>query len=346
MDSKPELAPCLERVPVRARRYEQSDEAQWDSFVTAAPTGTFLHSRQFLSYHGARFKDCSLVFQGPGDRICAVLPAAADPDDATVAISHPGATYGGLLLSDYQYGLDASEILELAGQSLAASGFRRLIYKCVPPHVHRGTRQADIYALWRMGGRLIRRDLWNVIDLTRPREVEAARRRRLRRARDHGVKVAKDGSARAYADFYRVLVECLAQRHGVRPVHSLQEMQLLQSRFDAQISLWLARDEAGDCVAGEWIFDLGDTCHGQYGVTTPAGREMSAQDLLLETILGDSASRGVRNFSFGTSTEAEGKFLNEGLYRYKASFGAGAVVHDFYELGLAAEKRDGPHKDE
>jgi hypothetical protein len=334
MDAGHATASSSGSVAVRAVPYTDADAERWDAFVAAAPTGTFLHTRRFLSYHGERFRDCSLLFVDAADRVCGVLPAAADPDDAAAAVSHPGATYGGLLLSDRRYGLDAFELLELARRSLAGAGFRRLVYKSVPPHVHRGIRQADLYALWRMGARLVRRDLWNVIDLTRPREVEAARRRRLRRVRDQVVNIARDDSASAYPEFHAVLTECLAQRHGVRPVHTVAEMQLLHARFPRQISLWLARDEAGRCVAGEWIFDLGETCHGQYGVATEAGRAMSAQDLLLEAIISDGAARGSRSFSFGTSTESAGQVLNEGLYGYKASFGAGSVVHDFYELDL------------
>ena len=120
-------------------------------------------------------------------------------------------------------------------------------------------------------------------------------------------------------------------------MHTVDEMRLLQARFPGQISLWLARDGEGHCVAGEWIFDLGETCHGQYGVATEAGRLLSAQDLLLEAIINDAAARGIRSFSFGTSTEAAGQVLNEGLYSYKASFGAGSVAHDFYELDVVPD---------
>jgi hypothetical protein len=43
---------------------------------------------------------------------------------------------------------------------------------------------------------------------------------------------------------------------------------------------------------------------------------------------------GARYFDFGVSNEQGGQILNEGLYRFKMSFGAGGVVHEFYEVAL------------
>jgi hypothetical protein len=42
----------------------------------------------------------------------------------------------------------------------------------------------------------------------------------------------------------------------------------------------------------------------------------------------------VRFFSFGISTEDNGTKLNSGLIEFKESFGARAVVHDFYDWDL------------
>jgi hypothetical protein len=314
--------------------YRAADESAWDAFVARTATGNFLHTRRFLSYHGLRYTDRSLVFRDARGALSGVLPAAVSPDDAEVVISHPGATYGGLLLSDREHGLDTFEMLASASAFWAAAGLKRLLYKSVPPHLHRGWQQLDLYALWRLGAHLVRRDLWNVIDLTLPRMPDEARRRRLRRARAAGVRVVKGGSEAAYRAFHGVLTECLQRRHGTKPVHSLAELILLQSLFPEHIALWLALDEAGACIAGEWIFDFGQAWHGQYGVATEAGRQQSAQDVLLESILQEAAGRGVRHFSFGTSTQDGGLVFNEGLFRYKASFGPGCVAHDFYELEL------------
>ena len=39
-------------------------------------------------------------------------------------------------------------------------------------------------------------------------------------------------------------------------------------------------------------------------------------------------------FSFGISTENMGRKLNEGLIRYKESFGGVSCIFDFYEINI------------
>jgi hypothetical protein len=322
---------------VRAVPYTDADAARWDAFVARSPTGNLLHTRAFLGYHGARFADRSLLLVDNGDQVRAVLPAAVDPRDPRGVVSHPGATYGGLLCGPDKSGLDAIALLPLALAALATQGFERLLYKTVPPHLHAGMHQVDLYALWRAGARLVRRDLWSAIDLARPRVIERNRARHLRRARELGLLIVQDDSAEAYGRFHAMLRACLAERHAAAPVHSLEEMRRLQAGFPGQVMLWLALGADGECLAGEWILDLGTAWHGQYGAATAPGRECSAQDLLLETIIQRCEGQRVRSFSFGASTEDEGRVLNAGLFKYKAAFGGGAVVHDFMEVDLGPQ---------
>ena len=80
---------------IKVSVYEPSQKNLWDRFVEDSANALFLHHRDYIEYHGDRFLDCSLVCQLDG-KLVALLPAVAD--DETV-ISHPGLTFGGLLLS-------------------------------------------------------------------------------------------------------------------------------------------------------------------------------------------------------------------------------------------------------
>ena len=64
----------------------------WDAFVADCPMATFLHSRKFLSHHGDKFQDRSLLFFDERDKLCGVLPAA---EYEKKIVSHIGATFGG-----------------------------------------------------------------------------------------------------------------------------------------------------------------------------------------------------------------------------------------------------------
>jgi hypothetical protein len=313
------------------RRFQTSDAAGWDAFVATSATGNLLHTRRFLDYHRDRFEDRSLIFTAEGGRIAAVLPAALDPADSGRVVSHPGATYGGLLVPA-ERAAEVPALLEAALVHYRAEGIGRLLYRCVPALLHASASGVDGWALWRAGARLARRDLWSFLELPHGFAPTEERRRHLRRARDAGLRIARDDSDAAYEAFHAVLRDCLADRHEAAPVHSLAEMRELRDRFPDRIALWLATDAAGSCLAGEWIFDLGQAWHGQYGAASANGRRASAQDLLLEDIIQAASQAGRRAFSFGTSTEQAGRHLNTGLFRYKASFGAGNAVHDFLEI--------------
>jgi hypothetical protein len=68
--------------------------------------------------------------------------------------------------------------------------------------------------------------------------------------------------------------------------------------------------------------------------TTDDGREIGALDLLIDHYINQAEHAGKKCFSFGISTEEQGRVLNSGLVQQKESFGARSVVHDFYKLEL------------
>jgi hypothetical protein len=83
-------------IPV-IRSYGPEDASSWNELVERASNGTFLHTRTFISYHGDRFRDRSLILENRRKRIVGVFPAAEAPADPEMVISHPGLTYGGIV---------------------------------------------------------------------------------------------------------------------------------------------------------------------------------------------------------------------------------------------------------
>lgn len=324
---------------MNVRPYDAADAGMWDELVTDSPMGTFLHTRRFLGYHGDRFDDASLVMTDGHGHPVGLFPAALDPENARSVISHPGSTFGGLIHSEGISAAETAEMLQSVAEHYRALGIAELVYRTVPGHLTAKPCFADQYALWREGGRLYRRDLWNVIDLSTPRKVRMARlrQRRMRRAVAAGLTVELEPSDDAYREFHAILTGNLGDRHHVSPVHTAAEMMMLRDLFPDQISLWIVRDAQARAVSGGWFFLHGTRAwHAQYISTTPAGRELSANDRLIETVIDAALLAGVRYFSFGASTEHQGQILNAGLFDYKASFGFGSVVQDFFRLDLEA----------
>ena len=81
--------------------YDPSWDERWDRFVMeGSANGTFLQTRRFLGYHpSGRFEDASLMALD-GQELVAVCPAAAQTVDGVRMLrSHPGSTFGGLVIA-------------------------------------------------------------------------------------------------------------------------------------------------------------------------------------------------------------------------------------------------------
>lgn len=307
------------------------DDEMWDAFASEAPTFTILHSRRFLSYHGNRFRDCSLLIRDEKGRLLAVFPAAVAPADGSTIVSHPGATFGGLLCSDRCRGEDIiSAFQEMAGFYLQ-NGFSRLLYKAVPHIYHVRPFEDDLYAMFRLHARRIRCDLSASIDLENRGKVANRRRRGCKKAEKHAVRVLE--GARHAAALWQVLEDNLQRKHGASPVHTLDEILLLHDLFPEAIRFVVAQVEQ-QVIAGVVLFDSHMVSHAQYIAANEEGYRVSALDKVFEYCIACAKERGKRYFDFGISNEREGMVLNTGLYQFKTEFGAGGVVHEFYELNL------------
>ena len=313
------------------RAYHSPDTEAWEDLVGRSCNGTFMHTRRFLSYHGNKFRDRSLLLQDRHGSVVGVFPAAESPADHQMVISHPGLSYGGVVHDGSVRGASMIGALDGISRHYRRLGYRKLRYKAVPAIYHSTPAEDDCYALFRLGARRYRSDLSATIDLSNRGPVTQRRERSRRRALAEGV-FTEDNWGEVAA-FWRVLELNLARRHGAAPVHSLDEMQTLHDRFPEEILLIAARI-SGELVGGAVLFAAGPVLHMQYTATTERGRSASATDLVMEQAIEVGAKRGCRFFDFGVCTLDEGRALDQDLYRFKVSFGAGGVIYDHYELDL------------
>ena len=314
-----------------ATAYEESMSGAWDELVSRAPMGTMLHTRAFLSYHGDRFEDASVALLEDGDRLVGVLPAARGGD--RLVVSHPGATFAGLVHDGRLGGAALLEAIGNIAEHYATRAFERLRYAPVPSIYHRQPSGDDLYALFRFGAERVRCDLSCAVDLEAGAHLSSRRRRGLAKARREGVEIRE--GPELVEELWPVVEANLAERHGARPVHDAGELRLLVDRFPEQITVVVAR-LAGEPVAGVVLFESDRVSHAQYIASVGVGHAVGALDLVFDHCLARAAARGARFFDFGTSNREQGRVLNEGLYEFKAQFGGGGVSYEQYELDLTA----------
>ena len=132
------------------------------------------------------------------------------------------------------------------------------------------------------------------------------------------------------ATFWDILDKNLTNKYATHPVHSLEELTLLHSRFPNSIRLFMAFNDKGIAIGGTIIYEMPQVVHTQYISASPEGKRLGAIDLLFDYILNDVYANRKGFFDFGKSTEEEGKVLNTTLIFQKEGFGGRGVCYDCY----------------
>ncbi|MDE5876715.1 MAG: GNAT family N-acetyltransferase [Muribaculaceae bacterium] len=308
-------------------RYTSDMRDVWDRLVRTSANGTFLLTRDYMEYHSDRFSDYSLIVLKDGDPFV-LLPANLTSDG--VLHSHQGLTYGGWVVPCRHFdGNDMLEIFSLAADYCRHTGICAIDYKPIPWIYTRQPAQDDLYALFRHNARLTECNLSCTIDLSANPGFNKLQTRHLRKAISSG---AVTGPTEDTDSFWAMLMCCLEERHEAVPVHTVQEMKLLQKRFPENIRLFVSTLH-GEMHAGVCIYDTGLTAHCQYIATTETGRRLGLLTLLMDYLIHDIYSHR-RYFDFGTSNEHAGLTLNNGLLRQKSSLGGSGVAYQRWLINL------------
>ncbi len=279
-----------------------------------------------MDYHSDRFADFSAVIEDEAGRAVALFPANRVGPRLT---SHGGLSYGGMISDNSMTTSRALDIFPAWFEFCRQAGVRDIIYKAVPPIYHRIPADEDRYALFVNRACLYRREVLSVVDLANPAPTQQRRRRGAERARKLGMRFSESED---FELFWPILEANLQERHGVHPVHSVSEIRTLRDRFPDNIRLFVSSN-VGQICAGTVLFCSGLTVHAQYIASTSEARASGALDLLFAELLQAIAGEA-RYFDFGNSNEHQGRYLNRGLADFKEGFGARAICHDFYQIGL------------
>ena len=312
------------------RRYVPEYADEWNQFVAESKNGVFLFDRRYMDYHSDRFCDHSLMFYSDG-RLLAVLPAHQSGD---TLCSHNGLTYGGLVMSPRLTVVQTMHLFHEMNEYLRSQGIRHVSYKAIPWIYHRLSAEEDLYALYHeCHARIVARDFATNIYLSAGLRWERVRRRGIVRARNAGVVVERSNH---YEAFWQVLADNLMNKYGVKPVHSLQEIELLHGRFPQNIQLYQAVRE-GKVLGGVVLYISSQVVHAQYSSASPEGKKLGVIDLLYDQIFKDY--RDYPYFDFGRSTEhPDGSGLNENLVFQKEGYGGRGLCYDIYEWDVKSDK--------
>ena len=306
------------------KQYTQEQAQAWNEFIEDSRQGTFLFNRSYMDYHADRFQDASLMIYRK-KQLYALLPANRLGD---TLYSHQGLTYGGLITKKQSTTAEICEVFIRINKHLYNSEIQRVIYKPTPWIYHCYPAEEDLYALINVcHAQLVARDISSTIPFALHMNFTESRRSGIRKAKCAGVTVRE---SQDLATFWDILDKNLTNKYATHPVHSLEELTLLHSRFPNSIRLFMAYNDKGIAIGGTIIYEMPRVVHSQYISASPEGKRLGAIDLLFDYILNNVYANHKGFFDFGKSTEEEGKILNTTLIFQKEGFGGRGVCYDCY----------------
>ena len=308
------------------KRFAPTDKERWNSYVREAKNATFLLDRAYMDYHQDRFADASLLFYKEG-RLYALLPAHIAND---TLYTHLGLTYGGLVMDYRVTASDTLCLFEELNTYLRTQHIKRVVYRPTPSIYHLIPAEEDLYALFKVcNAQLVGRSISSVIDLTRPLKWSENRRRGVKQCMKNGIEIKLSND---FAAFWQVLDDNLMNKYGAKPVHSLQEIELLHQRFPHHILLYVAYKD-NMVLGGTVLYLTPNVVHTQYISASPEGKQLRVIDGLFHFLLHQSWDEQ-QYFDFGTSTLQDGHLLNASLIHQKEGFGGRAICYDTYQWDI------------
>ena len=280
-----------------------------------------------MDYHQDRFDDNSLlIFKDK--KLIAVFPANKKED---VLFSHQGLSYGGLIFEKKTTFKDAFEAFKSLLNFTHSEGFKTINLKLIPKIYHAYPSDELDYFLFLVNAKLYRRDVSSVIENVNPLKIQSNRIEGKKKAEKQGLIIKEKTCFEGF--WNKILIPNLQERHQAKPVHSLEEIDLLHSKFPKNIRQFnVYKDD--QVVAGTTIFETDQVAHVQYISANSDKQQLGSLDFLFEHLI-NSVFRDKKYFDFGISNENQGKNVNQGLLFWKEGFGARSIVNDFYEIDVS-----------
>jgi hypothetical protein len=308
------------------KRYCKNNKSEWNQFVENSKNGTFLFNRNYMDYHSDKFEDYSLMVYRK-NKLYSVLPANKNDD---ILYSHQGLTYGGFVMSKNVTTKEFLDVSILVFNYLKNEGFQTIIYKSTPYIYHKNPSQEDLYALFKHASiQLIGCNISSTIYQSDKIKFIESRKAGIRKAEKNNIIIKESGD---FCSFWEILTNNLNKKYQTSPVHSLEEIVLLHSRFPQNIKLYMAYKNDIP-IGGSVLYLMKNVVHTQYISATLDGKECGALDLLFDVLINNKFIH-IPVFDFGQSTENMGTILNESLIFQKEGFGGRGVVYNIYEIKL------------
>jgi hypothetical protein len=314
----------------------------WDDFVrNKSRNGNIFHEQKFLSYHGDRFEDSSILITEEED-ILAVIPAAVKREDSRIGIiSHPGSSYGGVIFLDNIRLKLLKDILNVAIEyyyKIYKADYFKLI---IQENFHTNKSfDALIFLLWHRGFEIKSKEASCVKDLTdlSPDNYTKTIRQYIKSNKDKRVGITHSivKTTEQLKSCYELIKNNLKNRYDKQPVHNFDELIDLRNRYGEKIEIFCSSFD-NQIIASVVVFILDKyTIHDFYTSLNYEYGQQKPLFGLFDYIFHFYKEKGYRFFNFGISSRA--RWIKWGILEFKEQFGTMILTRDVWRLENLSEK--------
>ncbi|WP_167342222.1 GNAT family N-acetyltransferase [Nonlabens sp. SY33080] len=304
-------------------RYSSDDATSWNKFIDSSLNGTFILKRSFMEYHEDRFKDYSLMVYR-SQTLIAVLPGNRVGDKW---YSHQGLTYGGIIL-DHELSKDVlNQVMNQTVSYLISNEIKDIYikqpfnsYSQINRFINEAIESIDFQPFKRVNNAYLELN----VDLS----ISSKRTAGYRNGNwNHLIFQENDN----WGEFWnQVLVPLLQHKYAASPVHSIQEIEELKSKFPEEIRLYTVSNQEG-IIAGVVIFIKGNIARAQYMASTIEARSLRAMDFLYLETIEVLRQCNITKYDLGAVDDPNGG-INKGLAKNKKEMGASFEIQTVWHF--------------
>jgi len=327
-------------IEVKLMKDENIDE--WDEFVENSENGTIFHLQRFLRYHPKnRFKDYNIMFYRNSELI-GVIPGTEKYERGRIFISHPGASFGSIILKKNTSIRKINSIIQSLISHLKENNFDRVIINQAPlPYMNRFYENID-FLYCSNGFNIKKKELSSIIFMNYTNKDDFLKslirstRGSYRKSLKFGLITNESNNAKNIETFYHIL-KSVKLKYEIKPAHSLFELKKLLKIFPNKIKFF-GTFYNNKLIGGVTIF----LCNKKialvfYNVFDRKYQHLKPANYQICYVMEWLWKRGYKYLDFGISTI--NMQPNFGLIKFKMGFGSHNFVRNQYLLSFEKESR-------
>ena len=306
--------------------YHTEHKALWDNFVKASDIDSFLFYRDFMEYHKNRFEDFSLmIFED--EELVAILPANKVESSL---YSHQGLTYGGLI-TKINTKNKIQELFRVLKAFLKTEGLEVIIIKEVPS-IYCRSYNSTLSDFINIHFKTYHQNEVLAVNYSKPLQIHKTKLKHYRKSDQFDFEIREETN---FEPFWKQILEpLLLEKFNSKPVHTLDEITLLNKLFPKNIKQFSVYGN-DKILAGITIFETDTVVKSQYGAINEEGKKIRALDFLFLQLIEKFKLEGKQFFSMGTVTNLDlPDGYNKGLMKQKLELGCDIFKQNYFKLEL------------